>query len=112
MVNLWDDFWIQKGESGKGRKKDGAKIVVAKIQSCQNHFQSPTHIPSAHALTLSYSMMDGWDGRDSWVAAFLYFYVHRAFNTPETVITLCGIAVNCIVDVTITVLHNDLSTYQ
>ncbi len=38
MVDLRDDFWIQKGERGKGRKKDGAKTAVAKIQSCQIAF--------------------------------------------------------------------------
>jgi hypothetical protein len=73
MVNLWDDFWIQKGESGKGRKKDGAKIVVAKIQSCQNRFQSPTHIPSGRRFDTL--VLDEGDGRDSWLAAFLVIIV-------------------------------------
>jgi hypothetical protein len=56
--------------------------------------------------------MDGWNGRDSWVAAFLSllcFDGHRAFNTPESGMTLRGIAVNCMVDVTMSILH---STYH
>jgi hypothetical protein len=40
MEGLWDDFWGQKGESGREgkRTKDGVKAAVAKIQSCQIAF--------------------------------------------------------------------------
>jgi hypothetical protein len=58
-------FGYRKGESGKGRKEDGAKTVVAKIQSCQNRFQSPTHI-------LSGSNTRSSTVGHSWVVAFLY----------------------------------------
>src|SRR5260370_4286655 len=99
MVGLLDDFWVQKGESGKGRKKHGAKSC-GKNSILPNHFQSPTHIPSrrTQALTFPRPLMDG---RDGWVAGFLSllgFLVHRAFKTPEIIIIPRGVAFIGMVD--------------
>ena len=84
----------------KGRSEDscGENSIFAKIAF---NLRLISHL--GQRARLDSLILDGpsRDGRDSWVAASLLlwcFYVHRAFNTPETVITLRGIAVNCIVD--------------
>jgi hypothetical protein len=95
-------FVYRKGESGKGRKMDGAKTPVAKIQSLAKitfNLRLISHLGECaclmHALPPPCSMMNlsmEWRTTvgDSQIAAFLVS-MYRAFNTPEIVITLRGI---------------------
>jgi hypothetical protein len=82
MMDLWDDFWIQKRREWKGKEKGRSEVSCGENSILPKSLSISDSYPilaNAHALLLD----EPEDGRSGQLVGSLLscFYVHRAFDT-------------------------------